>query len=255
MPTPLEEFLDINQTRPCKVRDCPKLRYRNAAYCRYHNNRRTLWGSPTYRDIHPRDYRLEVDYCREVIDLHTPPYYPRDPKGNPAVVKALDFFQRWMEDAEQIVTLGYGPPVPQPEHMARLKAYNITPEAILSEVCGLWLYANHRPDRIHSLPNLLKVIGNRVIRLPGGIGRGSVKGRGGGGPSGKGAATGRVRREVGEFIHKNLGVLIPTLAKAAGELFQKEQADALAVSQGLKDLANTVTSSFAATALEAEEKE
>ncbi|MHB8495565.1 MAG: hypothetical protein ACYC9Z_04250 [Casimicrobiaceae bacterium] len=95
-----------------------------------------MYGDPEGRKVFPKDYASER---REVAGLFRA--FPE----HPGVLDACKWLRGWLD-----ASIAGDKSQPGYLHIARLDRWNITPLAILSEVCAVWLYAMRHP---HTLPD------------------------------------------------------------------------------------------------------
>ncbi len=120
---------------PCRIAGCKKPRA-GATLCDSHRKRRWKYGDPEGRKIFPKFYLHER---REVAKLFAA--YP----DHPGLIDACKWLRAWLD-----ASLAGDKSQPGYVHMARLHRWEITPLAILAEVCAVWLYAHRHP---HALPD------------------------------------------------------------------------------------------------------
>ena len=182
----ISQAIRHNSKRQCKVEGCFKHRSRISGYCQNHTTINQRWGSPYHTKLLPRDYDVEREQCRTIIDLN----HQQEHRG---IVYAVNFLDRWLNDAHQ-----GKPGVVSAEHFRRLKDAGITGKQILIECCALWLFADLKPQRIRDSRHLTYVLGSKIIRLS---------------PFGE-STRGPEHRAVGEYLRRNLGRLFVSVAMA-----------------------------------------
>ena len=185
----IPERIEHNERLKCDVPGCPKTRYRVNRYCATHESRYRDTGNPQGRIIRPKEYAYEKARVSELINKN---------HAHPGIQSALRWLKKWLDDA----CLGY--PVSAQAELQRLQDAGIDPLEILKECCALWLLSKWQPRLLPTDEDLTVMLSVAVFRLaPRKIVRKYIDGTVYRDRAGK-----RVRREFGNHIRANIGVLI-----------------------------------------------
>lgn len=158
MPVPkyFTDGLRRNAGKPCNHPSCSKPRYRISSWCHAHTEAVTKHGHPDGVFIHPNQYATEHHEIAEFIKANL---------SHPGIVSALQWIDEW-----QRMTICDDPieRAKQPngiDAMNRLRAKDITPQQILTEVAAIWLYSYRSPNRLPDDKRLTYAISRAVYNL------------------------------------------------------------------------------------------
>ncbi len=197
MTRPLIECISINSQRVCKVPGCSRLRHRISGYCLGHTSTNTRWGSPRHSSRGLKRYELKVEReeCREIID-----YNLDVTASHPGLTKAVKLMSDWLMFSSKGVQR-----MPQWRHMSRLCLDGgVTGRDILVEASAIWLVWDRRPHLIHSLKHYQMVTGNAVARMA------PL-------PKGRTVVPPRVKKEIGAYLHKSIGIQVVSVVRAVAK--------------------------------------
>jgi len=120
---------------------------------------------------------------------------------HPGIKRGIDFFQGFLEDAANGSGL-----VPCPELIARLHDAGLNPVEILIEMAALWLLHDQQKGLIKSDLHLYHLMGSRLIRFIRYPGR----------------TRGTQHFACGEYVRKNVGVLLVNISRTVEKKWRKE---------------------------------
>ena len=190
--SPISEKIIDNTQRQCSVKHCYNYRFRIGPYCRKHRNAKRYWGHPEAKAIRRRDYSCEMEDVINIIELNP---------DHPGIKRGIDFFQGFLEDAANGSRL-----VPCPELIARLHVAGVRPLDILTEMAALWLLHDQQGGLIKSDLHLYHLMGSRLIRFIRYPGR----------------TRGTQHFACGEYVRKNVGVLLVNISRTVEQKWRKE---------------------------------
>lgn len=180
----LDEAIQHNETKPCKVAGCTLHRSRVSGYCRYHSNQLQKNGHPEHRAIRSTDCQGTLEKVQAVINQN------QDHKG---IMLGHKFFRDWMSTPHR-----QGYPHRQPELFQRLAEHGVSEFDLLSLSASLYVMHLNQHYKILSQKHFIYQLGYLVLSyIPH-----------------QGKITGQTKRDVGQFIHDNLKTLFATIFEA-----------------------------------------
>ena len=122
--------LSKNLRKQCAVSGCADKRDRIGKYCRYHNRKQSMFGSPLGRKVKRHEYKTESKLCADFVAAQ---------QSHPAIKLAQGYLQQWIE---------HGAAHPSQsvfnKTLKRLHDHYVTPQTVLSECAALWLFDQYR---------------------------------------------------------------------------------------------------------------
>ena len=191
----LKEAIYDNQSKKCSVSSCYNRRHRIGAFCSLCGRRRWYWGHPRATRISRKDYSVEKELVREIILKNL---------NHPGIIEGIKFLENWLEISANGSTF-----LPCAQHAARLYTARATGLELLIELSAVYLYSERVHSKVYDNRHLTYLLGSKFIRyIP---------------YSGK--TKGPEHRVAGEFLRRNIGVLLLTIVKGAQKMekFENEK--------------------------------
>lgn len=184
----LKEAISRNESLPCSVRGCHHFRYKLYASCSHHFFQRRNYGHPESRAISKKELKYERMQIEELIEKN---------KDHEGIKNAIAWFDKWLVNAAE-----GRPGTPGLQQLCNLYYAGKTGRDLLVTCATLWLfsYRNQRyfPDNLSLEYGLAHQL-TRMIKLEQRYSRSGKK---------KAVAVkGKTKKEIGEYIRQNLGVL------------------------------------------------
>jgi hypothetical protein len=149
-PMPAYAYAAINSRRSCRVAGCSRTRYGISPYCRRHHRGNTNHGHPEGRRIEAKHYTYEKKLVDAFLEKHA---------AHEGLQSALRWLDRWLHQAS------VGEAVPGQREIARLAEHRVTPKAILSEACAVFLFSRWAARRLPDDDRLTFALGTAVLSL------------------------------------------------------------------------------------------
>jgi hypothetical protein len=216
MPSPkgAYAYAAFNSKRRCRANGCTSNRCGISPYCRRHHRGNTHHGHPEGRKIDPREYAYEKKLTEAFLKKHA---------HHEGLQSALRWIDRWLHQASVHEA------VPGQREMARIAEHKVTANAILIEVCSVFLFSRFQPKHLPDDQRLTFGLASAVLGLI---------------PREKrfGTSNGKYRyycvpprkvakREVGSRIRLTLGPLLLNVALGIEAELEQQQKDLLALHQ------------------------
>jgi hypothetical protein len=180
----VQEAQAYNQSLPCSLEDCFRNRNGLAKYCEKHKLKAITWGHPKAGAVLLRDYAVERGEVKEII------------KNNPDH-KGIRNQIRYLEDLLGNSYRGHSKFDP---HLVHLFRKGVTGEELFIHVAGIYLKHWRGSRKIKSDRHLTYLIGHHILKRR----------------YGKGNIPGPLKRELGELIEKQMGLLLTNIARTLG---------------------------------------
>jgi hypothetical protein len=212
------EKIARNEALPCDVEGCGRRRNRLSRWCGSHRNRAGRSGHPLQRTILPYQWRTEKIDVRELLTANP---------THRGLLLAEKFLADWLANRGRFAVVTKAHPVRE-----ALRRHGATPRDVVIAASAIWLFAERYPTVLPDDERLTHAMARAVIglmpaerrRTP----RGNVEHRR------PGTAA---RREIGEVLRGELGVLFQNIAHAVQHKDERarEQRETLAAPFGIAE--------------------
>lgn len=203
MKNSLKEALENNQSKPCSVEGCSYLRYRLYSTCVHHFFKRKLYGSAKSKAIRKRELQRDRESVIKLIEKNG------EHKG---IWRATIWLDTLMKAASEECT-----GIPGVRYFSRLHQAGVTGRELLITCASLYAYSYRNPKYF---PNNLSVfygLSHQIMTL---VPLEYATTR-----SGKKRAiimNSTDRRNIGEYLVKNLGTLFVSICQYIEKQEQEE---------------------------------